>query len=140
MLNKTEAVSKTRDIAIVLVATGYGWAGGHFIPADMSIIAYLFQFVVIGILLLFTTAFYSRQRKQDPAANKGGWPVRALTIFTALSLIVNVANIIRGAGNTGTFGSHNGLADLVPIGILITGCILWLITALTVQMAQKKSR
>jgi hypothetical protein len=50
----------------------------------------------------------------------------ALNLFAALTLIVNVVNVIRGSANTGTFGSHNTFSDLVPIGLIVIGDLLWL--------------
>jgi hypothetical protein len=116
---------KTRCAAIMLIAAGYGWAGGHYIPADSNIFAYLFQFVIIGILLILGINFFS------PSENKD-WPVKGLNIFAILSLLINVLNIVHGAVNTDphAFGSHNTFADLVPIALIISGSGLWVITIL----------
>jgi surface polysaccharide O-acyltransferase-like enzyme len=58
------------------------------------------------------------------------WSIRGLTIFSALSFLINIANIIHGSLNTSSnsFGSHNTMADLVPIAIILTGTGLWLLT------------
>ena len=113
-------IFKLRVIAIMLIAVGYGWAGGHFIPANSPAVAYLFQAVVIAILLILALGFFKTPQPK--------WAFRGLTIFAALSLAINVANIIRGANGAGdSFGSHNTLADLVPVGILIVSDILWLV-------------
>lgn len=63
---------------------------------------------------------------------KKHWSTRGLTIFSILSFVINVANIIHGAFNKSlnSFGSHNSTADLIPIGIILTGAGLWLITGL----------
>ncbi len=125
---KPELIFKLRVTAIILIAVGYGWAGGHFIPSDSPAIAYLFQAVVIAILLVLALGFFSIPRPK--------WALRGLTIFAAISLVINVANIIKGAsGAESSFGSHNTLADLVPIGILIVSEILWL--TLTIYAAPK---
>lgn len=50
---------KTRCAAIVLIAAGYGWACEHYIPAGSNLTAYLFQFIVLGVLLWLAIGFFS---------------------------------------------------------------------------------
>ncbi|MDQ2753721.1 MAG: hypothetical protein M3R72_11930 [Bacteroidota bacterium] len=122
-----KAFYKIRCAAIILLAAGYGWAGGHYIPADSTIVSYLFQFIVIGLLLAMGSAYISGVINNPLKRN---WTSKGLTIFSIFSLLVNILNIIHGAYNKDvhSFGSHNSLADLVPIIIIISGTILWLIT------------
>jgi hypothetical protein len=110
-------------IAIFLIAAGYGWAGGHFIPSGSPFVAYLFQGVILLILLILNLGFFTQQSL--PYAR---WALRGITIFAILTLLINIANIIQGFTNAGsnTFGSHNTSGDLVPICIILTGDILWL--------------
>jgi hypothetical protein len=124
---------KTRTAALILLSAGYGWAGGHYIPADSPVVAYLFQFVVIGFLLIAGSRFLSMSAA---GVQTRRWPVRALSIFSVLSLIINVANIVHGALSTDPhgFGSHNSFADLVPIAIIIAGSVLWISTLLKQNM------
>jgi NADH:ubiquinone oxidoreductase subunit 6 (subunit J) len=118
-----------RTIAILLLAAGYGWAGGHFIPADSPLWAYLFQFVMLILLMIFAIGFLRSQGSREEAhPRRRNINVTALSIFAALTLIVNVVNVIRGATNAGQFGSHNNFADLVPIGLIIIGDVIWLTT------------
>ena len=114
-------------MAIVLLAAGYGWAGGHYIPADSPLVAYIFQFMVIGFLLVAGGAFLTPVAEGVQTQH---WPVRALSIFVVLSMLINIGNIIHGAVNTDphAFGSHNSFADLVPIGIILIGSGLWIST------------
>ena len=120
-------VYKIRCASIILLAAGYGWAGGHYIPGDSSIISYLFQFIVLGLLLLMGITYLS-QGINGPI--KSTWSIKGLSIFSVLSLLINILNIVHGAYNNDvhSFGSHNSLADLIPIIIIISGTILWLIT------------
>ncbi|HEY5370731.1 MAG TPA: hypothetical protein VIJ75_17230, partial [Hanamia sp.] len=106
---------------------GYGWAGGHYIPVESSIVAYLFQFIVIALLIVMGTHFLNNQGNET---GKSNWSTKGLTIFSILSLLINIVNIIHGVynPNSNSFGSHNSLADLVPIIIIITGTVLWLLT------------
>src|SRR5258708_3004595 len=94
-------IFKLRVAAILLIAAGYGWAGGHFIPAGSPFVAYLFQGVILLILLILSLGFFNPQAR--PHAR---WALRGLTIFAVLTLLINVANIIRGFTNSGasTFG------------------------------------
>ena len=116
--------------AIVLIAAGYGWAGGHYIPANSNIFAYLFQFIVLGLLIYLSISFLSLPENKRDTPN---WTIKGLTIFSAVSFIINIANIVHGAfnSNSSSFGSHNSFADLVPIAILLTGSGMWLILVFT---------
>jgi len=127
MIKDMKMKFKLQCSAILLIAAGYGWAGGHYIPTDANIFAYLFQLVVLGVLLFLALAFLSLPEKQRLSRY---WPVKGLTIFSILSFVINIANIIHGAYNSrpNAFGSHNTFADLVPITFLITGSGLWLLT------------
>ena len=106
-------LSRIRSASIILISAGYGWAGGHYIPLNAPLLAYGFQFVIIAIILILGTG-----------------SVKGFTIFASLSLLINILNIIHGAFNSGkdSFGSHNTFADLVPIGLIIMGAVLWLTT------------
>jgi hypothetical protein len=128
---------KARTAAIILIAGGYGWAGGHYIPADSNILAYLFQFVVLGILLWLGIKFFSMTETERQKRNGA---VTGLSIFAVLSFFINVLNIVHGFFNSGprSFGSHNTLADLVPIAIIITGAGLWMVTMLRFKNETKR--
>jgi hypothetical protein len=124
----------TRHAAIFLLSAGYGWAGGHYIPANSPLFAYAFQLIVITAILFLGTKSLEPSEKQPP---KTHWSVRAISIFSALSLLINVLNILNGAINHDKphYGSHNSFADLVPITIIISGAILWLSTLRTKKWA-----
>ena len=106
-------LSQIRSAAIILISAGYGWAGGHYIPLNAPLLAYGFQFVIIAIILILGTG-----------------SVKGFTIFASLSLLINILNIIHGAFSSDktSFGSHNTFADLVPIGLIMMGAILYLTT------------
>jgi hypothetical protein len=118
-----------RCASIILISAGYGWAGGHYIPVNSSILAYAFQFIIIGILLILGIRFLSLTENEK---HKRNWSVKGLSIFSALSLLINILNIVHGAYNSDihSFGSHNSFADLVPIVLIIIGTGLWLSTIL----------
>jgi hypothetical protein len=113
-----ERLHKIRIAAIILLAAGYGWAGGHYIPADSNFLAYVFQFAVISIII-WLGINYNRYAK-------------GLTIFSVITLIINILNIVHGTFSSGknSFGSHNTFADLVPIILIIGGSVLWLLTTI----------
>jgi cytochrome bd-type quinol oxidase subunit 2 len=122
-------IFKSRVTAILLIAAGYGWAGGHFIPADSAALVYLFQFVILLILLILSLGFFSGKKAAEHWQPHARWAVIGLNIFTTLTLIINIANIVRGATGAAanSFGSHNTLADLIPIGMIMAGDLLWLL-------------
>jgi len=123
-----------RIAALFLITAGYGWAGGHFIPSNAPFWAYLFQFVVLLLLSVFTIGFLKAAAEQridlPSAAKSGSRNIIGLTTFASLTLFINIANVIRGSLKPGPFGSHNDFADLVPICLIITGDLLWLLTAI----------
>jgi hypothetical protein len=112
-----------RCTALLLVTAGYGWAGGHFIPAGSSPWAYVFQFFILLLLLVFGVGFLT-------ASKRLRLHVRALSIFAGLTLVINIANIIQGAMGGHAYGSHNSFGDLVPIGMILAGDAIWLLTVL----------
>lgn len=120
-----------RVCAILLMAAGYGWAGGHFIPPDAPLWAYLFQAMMLLILAVLSIGFL-----RSVAGLPGGTPARAkrnvlgLSIFAVLTLLINAANVVRGATQAGAFGSHNTFADLAPIGLIAGGDVSWLLSLL----------
>jgi hypothetical protein len=119
-----EYLNITRIAAVMLLSAGYGWAGGHYIPANSNFPAYLFQFVVLSIII-WLGINYTRYN-------------RGLTIFSIISLFINILNIVHGAVaiDKNSFGSNNTFADLVPILLIIGGSGLWL---LTVTLRKSKS-
>jgi hypothetical protein len=122
-----KSINTCRIASIVIISAGYGWAGGHYIPPDSSLLAYIFQIIILLVLLILGTGYLGLSEDEK---FKKHWSIRGLTIFSILSLLINVANIIHGAMNksANNFGSHNNPADLVPIGIILTGTSLWLST------------
>jgi hypothetical protein len=131
---------KLRVISIFLIAAGYGWAGGHFIAADAPILAYLFQIMVICLVLILSVGFFNLSYTHPNLLLRGHWTITGLTIFTSLSLLINIGNIIRGATNHSqySFGSNNRLSDLFPITILIGGNLIWLTTIVLMKFSTKK--
>src|SRR5579872_5285796 len=117
-------IFKIRSASILLIAAGYGWAGGHFIPTDSPLVAYSFQFVIIIFLLIFGVGFLGL----PDTRMKGHWSIRGLSVFSVVSLLLNILNIIRGTLKSGnfTYGSHNTFADLVPITLILFGAVMWL--------------
>jgi len=113
--------------SILLLAAGYGWAGGHFIPGDAPVWAYLFQFGMLLILFLLATAFIAGVAgwKTSPARMKR--IVIGLNIYAVVTLLINIANIVRGFMADSHYGSKNTFADLVPIILIMTGDVLWLL-------------
>lgn len=119
-----------RCAALILLAAGYGWAGGHFIPAGSSPWAYVFQGIILLLLLIFGVGFLSAAAGGAAAPNRLRWNTRALGIFAGLTLMINIANIVQGATGKSAYGSHNSFGDLVPIGMIIAGDVIWLLTVL----------
>jgi len=117
--------TNTRVWAILLLTAGYGWAGGHFIPADAPAAAYVFQFGMLAILLLLATDFVKQLAAHRIPTKR---LVNGLTIYAALTLVINIANIIHGSTQNNSYGFHKTFADSIPIALIITGDILWLLT------------
>jgi predicted acyltransferase len=121
---------KIRCAAIILIAAGYGWAGGHYIPAHFSIEAYIFQFIIIAAILIMGIRSLSISVNEKHTSN---WSVMGLSIFSVLLLLLNILNALNiihwGHNlNANSFGSHNSFTDLVPVVLLMTGNGLWATT------------
>jgi hypothetical protein len=118
-----------RCYSLLLLAAGYGWAGGHFIPAGAGPLAYVFQFVMLFLLLVFGVGYLRAMAGAASSHVRLRRNVIALNIFAALTFAINIANIVHGMFVQGPFGSHNTFGDLVPIGMILAGDIGWLLTA-----------
>jgi hypothetical protein len=112
--------------SILLLAAGYGWAGGHFIPGDAPLWAYAFQFGMLLILFLLATVFFKVSAGLIVSPSRISRNIIGLNIYTVLTLLINIANIVRGIVQDSRYGSHNTFADLIPIVLIMTGDILWL--------------
>ena len=112
--------------SILLLAAGYGWAGGHFIPGDAPVWAYAFQWGLLLILFVLATGFLKATAGGVTAASRIRRNIAGLTIFSVLTLLINIVNIVRGGGQGMHYGSKDSFADLVPIGLIIAGDLLWL--------------
>ena len=99
----------------------------------------MFQFVVLGILLWLCIKFFSMTETERQKRNGA---VTGLSIFAVLSFLINILNIVHGFFNSDahSFGSHNTLADLVPICIIITGTVLWIVTILPFTKANSVAK
>ena len=113
--------------SILLLAAGYGWAGGHFIPADAPVWAYGFQFCMLLILFILATDFLKASAGLTASPSRISRPIIGLTIYAVLTLLINIANIIRGIKQDSLYGSHNTFADLIPIVLIMAGDVLWLV-------------
>ena len=112
--------------SILLLAAGYGWAGGHFIPGDAPLWAYAFQFCMLLILFILAMNFFKVTAGLITSPSRIRWNIIGLTIYAGLTLLINIANIVRGVVQDVHYGSKNTFADLVPIMLIITGDILFL--------------
>src|SRR5450432_3181138 len=70
---------KIRCAAIILIAAGYGWAGGHYIPAHSSIQAYIFQLIIMLAILITGIRSLSTSENEKRPIN---WSVTGLGIFS----------------------------------------------------------
>jgi hypothetical protein len=116
-----------RFAAIILIAAGYGWADGHYIPANSSILTDLLQFILIAATLIMGITYLSIPEKE---MYKSNWSITGLSIFLIISSLINIYNIIHGAHHSGatSFGSPNNFGGLMPVALLITGNGLWVVT------------
>ena len=56
-----------------------------------------------------------------------------LTVYAVVTLLINIANIVRGALTDSHYGSKNTFADLVPIILILAGDLLWLLMSRSVH-------
>ena len=108
----------------MLIAAGYGWGIGHYLPSNSSIVVYAFQFIIITALLIMGIKFLSFAETEN---HTGDWSVTGLSIFSIFSLLLIILTIVHPAF-TPFSATRNTFADLLPVSILMTGNGMWIIT------------
>ncbi|MEO8764675.1 MAG: hypothetical protein ABI416_10330 [Ginsengibacter sp.] len=118
---------KTRYAAIILIATGYGWAAGHYTPGNAAILINLIQFLIIVSLLILGIVFLSIFENDR---NKSHWSMTGINILLILSLVINIVNIVHGVHHSGSnyFDTYDNFSSLAPVVLLVTGNGLWVST------------
>lgn len=118
-----------RLTGIILLAAGWGWAGGNYVPEGSALWIYLVHTIPFLILLALCFGFFcvpdapQRTRSISSLASIG------LNIFAAGSCIVLPVGVILGAINPdpNSYGIRT-VADWVPIVIILLGALVWLTT------------
>ncbi|MDQ2906607.1 MAG: hypothetical protein M3Y81_24090 [Chloroflexota bacterium] len=125
---------------ILLLAAGWGWSGGNFVPEGSALWIYLVHTIPFLILLVLCFGFLcvpdapQRTRSMRSLANIG------LNIFAAGSCIVLPVGVILGATNPdpNAYGIRT-VADWVPIVILLLGAVVWLTTLIHARQGQAET-
>jgi hypothetical protein len=123
--------------AIVIMATGFGWAGGNFATATDTVPVKLA--ITLGHLLfpaaLVMLAGLLAANPRSPAARRAVTALAWLgVLFAAVSTGYALANPDPNA-----FGPHN-FADYTAIVILLAGALLWLLHRLVPPAARQRPR
>jgi hypothetical protein len=124
---------KQRVAAIVVMAAGWGWVDGNFVPNDARYFPNaLIHCIPIVLLIVLSLRFWQ--------ANDGRPSVEAgtgMSIFAGASLLATFVLIIFGMTNAdpNSVGVHN-LADWFPAILLDIGTLPWLTSLLPVGRPQ----
>ena len=114
---------KIRYSAMILIAAGYGWAAGRYIPDQSPLLLYLLQFIIIAALLIMGAGFLSPRESDD---NKNSRSAIAVSILLIISLIVDIFDILHGHTSSATyFDTHHNFTSLAPLVLLLAGNGLW---------------
>jgi surface polysaccharide O-acyltransferase-like enzyme len=125
MTKDKQNVFSAKVAAIFIMAVGWGWIDGNFVPDDTT---YLYNALIhcipLIILLILTLRFFRL------SGNGGmGRSNRGLTIFAITTLIALIVLIGLGASNPDPNAvGVKTLPDWFPTIIQASGCLLWLVT------------
>ncbi len=128
-------ISKRQVAGILLMAAGWGWVGGNFVP-DNPVYLYnaLVHFVPILLLLGLGVPFFQGMHAGNASNSGTGWVNIGLTVFAAISLLGTIVLIALGLSNPDPDAiGVKRLPDWVPTIILITGTVLWLASLIPVR-------
>jgi hypothetical protein len=126
--------SRAAIAGIILMAAGWGWTGGNFVPSDLPLQAGIvnealhfipdFLLVLLGVRYFRAAALGVRSR----GAALG------FSILAVLSIIGCIVMVVLGATNPdpNSVGVHN-LNDWVPVIIVNAGNLLWLGSAVAAR-------
>ncbi len=131
-------ISKRQVAGILLMAAGWGWIGGNFVP-DNSVYLYnaLAHFVPILLLLGLAIQFFQGMLQGSSSSSGGGRASIGLTLFAVVSLLGTVVLIVLGLSNSDPDAiGVKTLPDWVPTIILITGTVLWLTSLVPIRHAK----
>ncbi len=128
--NKTNWIFVRQVAGIVLMAAGWGWVGGNFVP-DNQVYLYnaLAHLVPILLLLALSLRFFAEVSVQDAARLHIGWGSMGLSLFAVLSLLSTIILIFIGLNNPDPDAiGVKTLPDWFSTIILDLGTLLWLAT------------
>lgn len=128
--NKANSIFARQVIGIVLMAAGWGWIGGNFVP-DNQVYFYnaLAHFVPILLLMALSLRFFAEAGLGDTASSRTEWGSIGLSVFAAGSLLSTIILIFLGASNSNPDAiGVKTLPDWFSTIILDLGTIIWMTT------------
>ncbi len=141
MTNYAHATISKRQVAgILLMAAGWGWVGGNFVP-DNPVYLYnaLAHFLPILLLLGLSVHFFRGTPPGNPSGSKASWISIGLTVFAVVSLLSTIVLILVGVSNPDPDAiGVKTLPDWVPTIILITGTVFWLTSLIPAREAEAR--
>ena len=118
----TEQVGRSEAVALLLMASAWGWNGGNFSQPDIDLPTQVFitalhylpvaLIVVLGGLLL--------------VAPSPGWTRAAISVVAVIGAVALGVIVVIGIANPdpNSFGPHN-FADYVPVFLIVAGIATW---------------
>ncbi len=128
--NKTNWIFSMQVAGILLMAAGWGWVGGNFVP-DNQIYLYnaLAHLVPILLLLVLTLRFFADAAVPDAGGTHTAWGRVGLNLFAVLSLLGTLILILIGLSSPDPDAiGVKTLPDWFSTIILDLGTLLWLTT------------
>jgi hypothetical protein len=129
----TLGASKQGVAAMVVMAAGWGWVDGNFVPNDARYLpnALIHCIPIVLMIVLSLRLWHASNGRPSTGAGTG------VSIFAGASLLATVALIILGMTNSdpNSVGVHN-LADWFPALLLGVGSLLWLTSLLQIGRPQ----
>lgn len=136
MTNTQNFTFKLQIVALILMAAGWGWAGGNF-SSGMPLWNVLLHCIPILLLLIIGLQIFRVRGTNQGAESHARGAEIGMTVFTVVTIISTTVLVILGVSNSdpNSVGVHN-LWDWFPTILLYMSALLWLATLIPARRVQ----
>lgn len=115
-------IKRSEAVALLLLASAWGWNGGTFSQPDLDLGSQIF----ITALHYLPVALIVVLGGMLVAAPRPNWVRTAISIVAGIGSLALAIIVVIGISNPdpNSFGPHN-FADYVPVGLLVIGLGTW---------------
>ncbi|HKF38294.1 MAG TPA: hypothetical protein VKB35_15465 [Ktedonobacteraceae bacterium] len=141
MTNTERVISRLQVAAIILMAAGFGWAGGNFTPSDAPFWNPLLHTIPIVLILIFGLPMLRMRGTHQYIESHAGWANVGMSVFAVIAIAFVIVAVVLGATNPNpnAFGVKT-VEDWFPAVIIIVGSLLWLRTLIPASLRNAEAR